>query len=401
MLRSSIFTRLSWLAGAVLALGAGAAQAQSPAAPAALSPEAEAPAVSFKDSRGAAVTVRVPAALHRPANRFRLYGWRPLTLHSRERRRDLYRDAFLELATRSTLHPRANAWDSLVKQLEWLGGGPAKPGAAEPAPPAVIPGLGLPAGVSGALDGITARLKGMPGHSHVVAVTRALQDGIPGVGGEDAVKLIAEPVAASLQLRALATDEAEQRLLRLGAALKLDAPGTDPAMRDGYHLARAEFEEVRRGLWPTISQAVRKNQGRLVLSAIKNVALSKLGFWAVFGYLGWQGAEGVLNTEYRGQYAVCLATLAHALDQERLRSPAARAELEPLALYAAYMRDYQLTETFRDGQLMELKPAGGRTASEWRLRLGTRSDELKRSLTAAPPPVGAAAPAGTEGASAR
>src|SRR4051812_27312872 len=81
-----------------------AAPVEPPAAPAAppsaVCPKAleETAPVTFGDSAKAAVTVRVPLALHRPANAFRLYGGRPLTLQDRTRRRDLYRDAFLELA---------------------------------------------------------------------------------------------------------------------------------------------------------------------------------------------------------------------------------------------------------------------------------------------------------------
>lgn len=60
----------------------------------------ETAALSLRDFQGANVTLRIPHALHRPANAFRLYGLRPLTLKDRGRRRDLYRDAFLELATR-------------------------------------------------------------------------------------------------------------------------------------------------------------------------------------------------------------------------------------------------------------------------------------------------------------
>src|SRR5437764_6891151 len=42
--------------------------------------------VTFRDSAKTTVTLRVPLALHRPANAFRLYGNRPLTLHARARR---------------------------------------------------------------------------------------------------------------------------------------------------------------------------------------------------------------------------------------------------------------------------------------------------------------------------
>src|SRR5687767_13619559 len=107
-----------WLLGLALASGVlarGAAAETVPVAPEAAAPQlraaTESAPVTLRDNRHATVTLRVPLALHRGANAFRLYGPRPLTLHDRNRRRDLYRDTFLELATRSRLAPNANAWD--------------------------------------------------------------------------------------------------------------------------------------------------------------------------------------------------------------------------------------------------------------------------------------------------
>ena len=48
---------------------------------------------------------------------------RPLTLRDRGRRADLYRDGFLELATRARVTPAVSLWAGKEKQLGW---GPVK-----------------------------------------------------------------------------------------------------------------------------------------------------------------------------------------------------------------------------------------------------------------------------------
>jgi hypothetical protein len=319
--------------------------------------------VVIRDSRGATVTLRVPLALHRGANAYRLYGKRPLTLWDRGRRRDLYRDAFLELATRSRLAPGATAWDPLVKQLAWVR--------------SLHPRLDLATLPAAEGQGVTAellrRLRSVPGYGHLEALGRA-------VGEAGSPIDASEPVMAALQLRALATDEAEKRLFQAGEALGVERPGADPALRDGYRAARAEFEQVRRGLWPAIAQALEKNRGRLLLSAVRQIALTSLGSWAIFGQLGWQAVESTLNAEYRGQAAVALATVAAGLAEAYTGQP----EALPLGLYAEYAVNYQLTEALKSGQVMGLKPAGGRSSGSWQIQLAGRCDELRKALAPAP-----------------
>jgi hypothetical protein len=184
---------------------------------------------------------------------------------------------------------------------------------------------------------------------------------------------------AGLQLRAAATDEAHARLLQLGKAINPEAIGTDPALRDGYRAAVAEFEEIRKGLWPAVGASLRKHQGRLLVSAVKQIVLSRLGVWAIFGQLGWQGVESTLNAEYRGQLAICYTTLACALAEIAARAP----EHQPLALYAEYAASYQLTEALKADQLMALKPAGGRSSGDWQIHLSGRMEELRKALAPA------------------
>lgn len=345
----------SFLTVLAVTLAAGAAAA----APSLKSAEGSAP-VRIKDDRGAAVTLRVPLAIHRGANHFRLYGTRPLTLQNRGRRTDLYREVFLELATRSHLTQRTTAWDDLGKQVEWLRS--LKPKLA--LPPLPNNGLGK------AIEELSRRAQGLPGYGHLEALGKALGGIAPGVELPDSV-------AKTLQLRALATDEAESRLAALGKALRLDAPDTDPAMRAGYGAAVAEFASVRTNFWNAVTSAVRKSQGRLILSAIREVVLSPLGAWAIFGYLGWRGAESVFNAEYRGQIAICTATVAARLAEAARRQP----EHSPLALYAEYALSYQLTEALRQDGVMALKPAGGRSVDSWQIELSAHLEELKKELT--------------------
>jgi hypothetical protein len=357
--------RLSWLLALLAALVTGGVRADTMVPPASAPPvllcAQETAAVSIRDSGRTSVTLRVPLALHRGANAFRLYGTRPLTLWDRGRRRDVYRDAFLELSTRSRLVPGTTAWDPLSKQLSWVG--------------SLRPGLDFSSLGGGdlakAASDLSRRVRSLPGCEHLEALGKALNGGAPVVDTSG-------PVMAALQLRALATDEAERRLILIGDALAVEAPGVDPALRDGYRAARAEFEEVRKGLWPAIAHALEKNRGRLLLSAIKQIVLSNLGAWAIFGQLGWQAVESALNAEYRGQAAVCLATLAASL-----APPAAtRPEVVPLALYAEFAVSYQLTEALKTGQIMALKPAGGRTTGGWQIHLSGRCEDLRKALAA-------------------
>ncbi len=343
--------------------------------------------IRIKDNRGAFITLRVPTAIHRPANAFRLYGPRPLTLRDRNRRRDLYRDAFLELATRPHLGPDTNAWDPIAKQAEWLADrgvtvelpgvrvqvGPRSPSniRIEAKHLRDVPGL---APISEAADKIASH----PAYRHFTSITRAL--------GYDGLTVYAdEPVVQALQFRALATDAAEQRLLRLGQLLGLEggsgtAPVADPAMADGYRIARAEFEAVRKDLWTALAQSLRKSQGRLLLSAVKQMALSQLGFWAMFGHLGWQGIEGALNVEYQGQVAICLATIGCALTERELSAPAD----VTLGLYAHYALQHRLTEVLKRPQFFELKPAGGKSSSDWQIHCTRRSNALREALARGP-----------------
>lgn len=342
--------------------------------------------IRIKDHRGATVTLKVPAAIHRPANAFRLYGPRPLTLRDRNRRRDLYRDAFLELATRPHLGPDTNAWDPVAKQAEWLASrgvtvelpgvrvqvGPRSPSniRIEAKHLRDVPGL---APVGDAAEKISSH----PAYRHFTALSRAL--------GFDGLTVYAdEPVMQALQFRALATDAAEQRLLRMGQLLGLEggrgevANAADPAMLEGYRAARAEFEEVRTGLWTALAQSLKKSQGRLLLSAVKQMVLSHLGFWAMFGHLGWQGIEGALNVEYQGQVAICLATVGCALAEREVSAPGDVA----LGLYAQFALQHRLTEVLKRPQFLELKPAGGKTATEWQVLCSSRCQELRTALAA-------------------
>lgn len=342
----------------ILALAVIAAGGPAGAAPALRAAESSAP-VRLKDDRGTQVTLRVPLAIHRGANHFRLYGMRPLTLRSHGRRTDLYRETFLELSTRSQLTERTTAWDDLGKQVEWLR--------------SLKPRLALPAlpnnGAGKVLEDLGRRAQGLPGYGNLQALGKALSGIAPGVELPDSV-------AKTLQLRALATDEAEARLTALGRALKLDAPGTDPAMRAGYAAAQAEFVSVRTNFWNAVAGAVRKSQGQLILGAVREVVLSPLGAWAIFGYLGWRGAESVFNAEYRGQMAICTATVAARLAEAARTQP----EHAPLALYAEYALSYQLTEALRQDGVMALKPAGGRSVDAWQIELSSHMEDLKKQL---------------------
>lgn len=332
----------------------------------------------FRDDRGKTVTLRMPRSLHRDANRFRLYGIRPLTLWSHARRRDLYRDAFLELATQANLTKAATAWDSAAQQWAWLNAISPELQQASSAlqlPAAFRDGVERPLRSTGeALKELAAR----PGYPQLAAALKAL-------AGADFKPEGVEPMTEAIQLRALATDEAERRLALLGEALGVDGAGVDPALREGYRAARGEFEQVRSGLWPALALAMRKNQGRLALSATKQIVLSRLGWWALFGHLAWQGVEANLNAEYGGQYAVCLATVAANLADACLR-PTDRASAEPrmtfvpLALYAEFALNHQLTEAHKSGQLMGLKPAGGRSTVTWQLQFSGRCAELRSAL---------------------
>lgn len=363
--------------------------AQTPDVAASLRPQviAETAPLTIKDSRGTSVTLRIPLSLHRPANAFRLYGGRPLTLQSYERRRDLYRDAFLELVTQSGLQPRVSMFDTVGKEAQWLGDQAWRQldryqKGQNPTLPKVDLSL-LTRDPRRAARQIadTARL-GRPGpiSDHVGSVLRAVGQNPPST---------AKPVVEALTLRAVAADAAEARLRSAGRALGFE-PGylprdlaLDPAMRAGYQAALTEFGEVQKGLWPAIVSSVYRNQGKLVIEAVKKIALSSLGFWAVFGYLGFQGAESAMNAEYRGQYSICLATLEAALLQAGAATPAE--EAYQLALAAECSLNYQLTEALKRPALFPLEPAGGKSPGQWQMVFSQRWNTLRTELTARPP----------------
>lgn len=341
----------------ITACWAGPALAEAPAAG---NGPACAP-VALKDDRGARITLQVPLAIHRDANRFRLYGNRPLTLRSRDRRTDLYREALLELATRAHLTPRTSVFDDVNKQVEWLKGvQPNLPWGSLPA---------LPKNDIGKVLGeLGKRAQALPGYGNLAAVQKSLGS-IVGIE-------VPESVQETLKLRALATDEAESRLKELGRALKLDQAG-DPALRAGYNAALSDFRAVRRDFWTAVATSIKRNQGQFALGAARQVVLSPLGAWAMFGYLGWRGVETIFNAEYRGQLAICTATVERVLTETAELDPTQ----QPQAVYARYALSYQLTEALRDDGLMALKPAGGRTAGAWEIELSSQLDELKRALT--------------------
>jgi hypothetical protein len=318
-------------------------------------------AVTLKDDRGARITLQAPLALHRDANRFRLYGNRPLTLRSHDRRADVYRESFLELSTRAHLTPRTSVFDDVNKQVEWLKG--VQPN---------LPWGSLPAlpknDIGKALGDVGKRAQALPGYGNLAAVEKSLGS-IVGIE-------VPESVQETLKLRALATDEAENRLKDLGRALKLEQ-AADPAMRAGYNAAVSDFRAVRRDFWTAVAASLKRNQGQFALSAARQVILSPLGAWAMFGYLGWRGVETIFNAEYRGQLAICTATIGQSLNDAAVLDPTLQAH----ALYAQYALTYQLTEALRDDGLMALKPAGGRTAGAWEIELSSQLDELKRALT--------------------
>lgn len=336
--------------------------------------------VRLRDSQGRTITIRMPRSLHRDANRFRLYGTRPLTLWSHSRRQDLYRDAFLELATQSRLTRPTTAWDSAAQQWNWLRSlNPELQRTTEALTTLQAPEK-LRESVEQPIRSTTDALKALaakPDYSQLATAVKAL------AGAE--FKPEADPMLEAFQLRALATDEAERRLNLLGEAIGIHQPGTDPAMRAGYLAACDEFEQVRNGLWSALALSMKKNQGRLILSAAKQIVLSRLGWWALFGHLAWQGVESTLNAEYGGQYAVCLATLASRLAETcgatgDRNSATPRTAYLPLALYAEFAMNYQLTEALKSGQLLGLKPAGGRGVSAWQLQFSDRCAELRAAL---------------------
>ena len=374
-----LFRTLSCLAAlaAASSVSAYAADAVAVAPAPALHAAEDTLARPLRDDRGGQVALRVPRALFRDANAFRLYGMRPLTLRSRDRRRDLYRDAFLEVATRSRLTPATTAWDPLSRQWDWLGAQSVHvPGIAAPVP--VLPPSvreGAEAASRWTAD-LRQKVESAAGTGQLGSLTRAL--GAQALGKAGTVVELSSPVATTLQLRALATDQAEQRLQLLGRALRLASPGTDPAMRDGFRAAQSEFDEVRQGLWPAIAGCLQRHEGQLLLSAVKSVALSRLSMWAIFGQMAWQSAESAVNAEYSGQYSICLATLACTLEDPTVAG--ADPAVAQQALYTEFAMNYQLTETFKDGQVLMLKPAGGLTTGEWEIRHSSRCQELKKAL---------------------
>ncbi len=381
LVKSGLRTAL-WLAGVLFGLAAVRAGAQAGTAGAVQTQAVqETASVAFRDIRGTSVTMRIPLALNRPANYFRLYGLRPLTLHDPGRRRDLYRDAFLEMATGSLLQPRVDIWAPADQQLQWIGQFVWRQTSRPPSLQGIGPvweRLRNPGGL--ARDGASwvREMTRTPLPAHAAALVRAFGDDPPGAAG---------PVLEALAFRALATDEAEARLRTAGLALGLDqaAPGIgsrDPALREGYRAARAEFDQVRQGLWPGIAAAMRRRQGSLVMDAIKPLALSSLGGWALFGYLGWQAAESALNVEYRGQSALCLATLAVALRNAE-QGPSVTADREAvrhLALRAEYGLNHQLTQALKREQVLAFQPAGGRREADWQISLAARSAALRSTL---------------------
>ena len=338
----------------------------TPTAAPAMRVGAETAAISFRDSHKQQVSLRIPLALHRGANAYRLYGARPLTLRDFDRRRDMYRDAFIDLAIRSRLTNADNPdFRPLLKQLDTLRA--AVPG---------LPAAPSPPGISGALNRaadaaseLARRAATLPGHEHLWALTRTL--GLNPLPVE-----AAQPVVAALQLRALATDDASARLVELGSALDLNNPSLDPALREGYRAARADFDQLRTGLWPAVGTALRQHGGQLTASTVRELLLSHLGSWAIFGYAGWQSAESALNAEYSGQYAICLATTACELENAVRKTPG----IGPQVVYAEFALDYQLTEVLKGGQVGGLQPAGGRTAGSWQVQLAARLEELRKGL---------------------
>lgn len=323
--------------------------------------------VSIKDDRGGRITLLVPLPIHRGANHFRLYGPRPLTLHSRDRRRDLYREALLDHATQASLAPRTTAWDDLRTQVEWL---------RETSGTSSLPVLpSLPgAELNRAIAEWTRKARSLPGYGHLESLGKAFGHVSPQVD-------LPDTLMATLQLRALATDEAERRLTALGRALRLEDAAVDPALREAFATAVAEFQTVRRDLWTALANGLQKHQGRLLLSAVREMLLSPLGAWAVFGHLGWKGVESAFGAEHRGQLAICSATLARRIEEAAARNSGQYGRLK---LYADYALAYQLTEALRQDGVLALKPAGGRSAGAWTLELAGQVTELKKALAPEP-----------------
>ncbi|MBM3458920.1 MAG: hypothetical protein FJX77_10370 [Armatimonadetes bacterium] len=387
-----------WLLGAVGLLLTAAAAQDTETGPQA---RRETAALQFEDFRRQQVRMRIPLSLNRPANAFRLYGMRPLTLKDPGRRRDLYRDAFLEVATGSLLQPRIDLWAPLDRQIAWLGQFAWLAGPGTPSPPSLHPlwqKLRSPGSLARGGTAWVQELARTPLPAHAATLMRALGKEPPGAAG---------PVVEALAFRALATDEAEQRLRLLGSTLGLEG-GTavglaaDPALRDGYRAARNEFDQVRQGLWPGIAAAMRKRQGELVLDAVKPLLLSGLGAWAILGYLGWQAAESAVNVEYQGQSALCLATLAVALAEADHGTP----EVGGAILRTEFALNHQLTQALKREQPLAFKPAGGRREATWQIRWSERNTAIRQALLAvqaAPgaPPGGGGTPPAAAGAPTR
>ena len=341
--------------------------------------------LTLRDDLAAKIILRVPRSLYRDANKYRLWGVRPLTLRARGHRRDLYRDAFLELATQSRLAPAVTAWEPISKQWQWVLAQnpslkavkdrlPALP-AAPSLPPSVQQGVAATKKYAAQLN---RKLSELPGYPQVASLGKAMGWEVL-TKGDPEIDLTG-PATAALELRALATDAAEQRLIHIGQLLALDAPGADPALRAGYRDARAEFEQLRTGLWPAIGASVSHHQGELLLSAVKGLAFSHLGYWALFGQLAWISGGSALTAEYNGQYAICLSTLTNELAAPLTAT--ADPERVNLELYGEFAVNYQLTEALKDGQVLGLKPAGGKAAGTWQIQFSQRCDELKKALAA-------------------
>ena len=359
LIRGSLF-----LTAALLA--AGVARAAGPVAE-------DTMARTFQDQRKQAVAVFVPRGLE-PKHR-QLYGRRHGTLWSPAHRAAHYREAFLDLATQPLVQPSPGEWQRMIDRLieenpnarQYAGTLASGIAAMEGVAKGVGSGKRPAATFSTELRRFTESVSAKR-YPNLVGFSRGLSRGLGAVD-------FTEPFLAALQLRALATDEAERRLHVIGAMLGVDGnpADVDPAMLEGYRLARGEFRQVQKGVWATLLTALQKNQARLAWLAAKDAITARLGRWAAFGYTGLSLLEEFVDEEWQMQSTVVLATLARRLEER----PAEAAPTTAYLHYTFYERLASLTEPrISDFARFTEKPAASR-----RRHYASRETAARQALT--------------------
>ncbi|MBI3909934.1 MAG: hypothetical protein HY320_03260 [Armatimonadetes bacterium] len=334
--------------------------------------------VTFTDAADRPVTVRLPAHLGAAVYAPHKIG---TSLWSPRRRAEIYRDALLDLSLQPDAPRSAAVWDRSLQRLAERAGLPPE-------------GVAFLRRGTGALDDLLngKALKGRPGvvftrqmralldNTHALPAYPHLQAVLRAVGGLDCLLPVAEPILAAIQLRALATDEAEERLARLRLALHPDDPAADPALWDGYRAAEAEFQRLRDSFWSALVGQLAKGGGGIAWAALREVAGQTLGPLAVLGRPAVDAVAGLFTLDREGQRATLLATLAGQLLAllETETDPVLR-EMAVYAQMAAYRHAEQSVPPDVLGPL-HLRPS----LPNWRAHYARRAAEMHAALAAGP-----------------